>query len=224
VRPATVIYRTRNCELSQSSHPPFTSVRLTLSKRRSPLSRCVRLGTGLPDDKRTTQCSGQVFRLLTDAVEKVGSTLPERNNGIKTNNILNRCCVFASSLESMLLGKAPKIFFRQYRPIRDISVCAGCRWLWPHALFEWHLEGCAQPHYASSMPVIFLTQQRLIGSYLSQDARPSGTNCVRAVPRLLFVASLLAGTGGSSGYRLYRSFNRAITSRPSGASAAVFLR
>jgi hypothetical protein len=54
----------------------------------------------------------RVLRILTDAVEKVGSTLPERNNGIKTNNILNRCCVFASSLESMLLGKAPKIFFQ----------------------------------------------------------------------------------------------------------------
>jgi hypothetical protein len=35
---------------------------------------------------------------------------------------------------------------------------------------------------------------------------------------------LLAGTGGSNGYRFYLSFNRAITSRPSGASAAVFLR
>jgi hypothetical protein len=38
------------------------------------------------------------------------------------------------------------------------------------------------------------------------------------------MASLLAGTGGSNGYRFYLSFNRAITSRPSGASAAVFLR
>jgi hypothetical protein len=61
-------------------------------------------------------CLQREFPLLTDAVEKVGSALPERNNGIKTNNILNRCCVFASSLESMLLGKAPKIFFQQYRP------------------------------------------------------------------------------------------------------------
>jgi hypothetical protein len=58
---------------------------------------------------------------LTDAVEKVGSALPERNNGIKTNNILNRCCVFASSLESTLLGKAPKIFFQQYRSFADIT-------------------------------------------------------------------------------------------------------
>jgi hypothetical protein len=60
--------------------------------------------------------------LWVDAVEKVGSALPERNNGIKTNNILNRCCVFASSLESMLLGKAPKIFFQQYRSKAEMLV------------------------------------------------------------------------------------------------------
>jgi hypothetical protein len=68
--------------------------------------------------------SGAEFEKM-DAVEKVGSSLPERNNGIKTSNILNRCCVFASSLESMLLGKAPKIVFRQYRPKADMRPLPG---------------------------------------------------------------------------------------------------
>src|SRR5712692_8036679 len=73
-------------------------------------------------------------------------------------------------------------------------------------------------------PAFFLTQQQ-VDRIIFHLRRPTlGTKCVRAVSRLLFIASLLAGTGGSNGYRLYFSFNRAITSRPSGASAAVFLR
>src|ERR1700681_3819384 len=74
-------------------------------------------------------------------------------------------------------------------------------------------------------PAFFLTQQQ-VDRIIFHLRRPSlGTKCVRAVSRLLFMASLLAGTGGSNGYRLYFSFNRAIASVPSsGGSAAVFLR
>jgi hypothetical protein len=65
-------------------------------------------------------CSAAYDRpLLTDAVEKVGGTLTGRYNRIKTGRILNRYCAFGSSLESMLLGKAAKILFRQHRSKAD---------------------------------------------------------------------------------------------------------
>src|ERR1700682_6546182 len=74
-------------------------------------------------------------------------------------------------------------------------------------------------------PAFFLTQQQVDRVILHWRRPTLGTKCVRAVSRLLFMASLLAGTGGSNGYRLYFSFNRAIASVPSsGGSAAVFLR
>jgi len=54
----------------------------------------------------------QAERLLwVDAVEKVGGTLTGHYNRIKTGKILNRYCVFGSSFESMLPGKASKSFF-----------------------------------------------------------------------------------------------------------------
>src|SRR5687767_10895392 len=45
------------------------------------------------------------LRLLTDAVEKVPSTRPGRNDRINIGIVLNRCCVIGSPLESMLFGK-----------------------------------------------------------------------------------------------------------------------
>jgi hypothetical protein len=57
---------------------------------------------------------------MTDAVEKVRGATPKRNNRIEPNNVLNLCCEYGSSLESMLRGKTHKILFRQYRPIADI--------------------------------------------------------------------------------------------------------
>jgi hypothetical protein len=59
---------------------------------------------------------------MTDAVEKVRSIPPVRNNRIGTNDLLNQCCAFSSSLESMLLGKPFKIFFQQHRPRADVQV------------------------------------------------------------------------------------------------------
>jgi hypothetical protein len=58
---------------------------------------------------------------LTDAVEKVRGATPKRNKRIEPNNILNLCCEYGSSLESMLRGKTHKILFRQYRPETDIG-------------------------------------------------------------------------------------------------------
>src|SRR5262252_5788708 len=60
-------------------------------------------------------CSRRAFPALTDAVEKVGATLPTRNNRIAQAGFLNRSCAFAARLESILLEDPLKIFFRQYR-------------------------------------------------------------------------------------------------------------
>src|SRR5262252_10856098 len=61
-------------------------------------------------------------RLWADAVEKVGATLPTRNNRIAQAGFLNRSCAFAARLESILLEDPLKIFFRQYRPKGDLDV------------------------------------------------------------------------------------------------------
>jgi hypothetical protein len=57
----------------------------------------------------------RLWPVWVDAFEKVRATRPGRNNPVKPGNILNRYCAFGSSLESMLLGKAAKILFRQHR-------------------------------------------------------------------------------------------------------------
>jgi hypothetical protein len=58
---------------------------------------------------------------LTDAVEKVGGILLTRNNRIIGVDFLNRTCAFDAHFESILLGEAPKIFFRQHRPEAAMS-------------------------------------------------------------------------------------------------------
>jgi ATP-dependent DNA ligase len=47
-------------------------------------------------------------RLLTDAVEKVGSTASARNNRIPGDHFLNRPCAISGRLESMLLRDPPQ--------------------------------------------------------------------------------------------------------------------
>jgi hypothetical protein len=58
---------------------------------------------------------------MTDAVEKVRSRQLRRNNRIKTGSVVNRCCVFSSSLESILSEKVSKILFKQHRPEADLG-------------------------------------------------------------------------------------------------------
>jgi putative tryptophan/tyrosine transport system substrate-binding protein len=77
----------------------------------------------------------------------------------------------------------------------------------------------SQGGVASSSPVVRLP--KAIQPVRRRSRR--GRSRAHETSRVHHAASLLAGTGGSNGYRLYRSFNRAIRSRPSGASAAVFL-
>src|SRR5262245_61378466 len=73
----------------------------------------------------------------------------------------------------------------------------------------------SQGGVASSSPVVRLPKA-------IQAVRRRSRRGRRKTSRVHHAASLLAETGGSNGYR-YLSFNRAITSMPSGASAAVFL-
>jgi hypothetical protein len=63
--------------------------------------------------------------LLTDAVEKVGSTASARNNRIPGDDFLNRPCAFSGRLESMLLGVLPQIFFQQYRSQSGLKLLVG---------------------------------------------------------------------------------------------------
>jgi len=53
-------------------------------------------------------CSLRAFPLLTDAVEKVGSTALARNNRIPGDDFLNRPCALSGRLESMLLRDPPQ--------------------------------------------------------------------------------------------------------------------
>jgi hypothetical protein len=77
----------------------------------------------------------------------------------------------------------------------------------------------SQGGVASSSPVVRLP--KAIQPVRRRSRR--GRSRAHETSRVHHAASLLEGTGASNGYRLYLSFNRAITSRPSGASAAVFL-
>src|SRR5262245_56433700 len=58
---------------------------------------------------------------MTDAVEKVVSDPPKRNNRIRTARYLNRNCVRGRDFESMLRIQGRKIVFQQYRPKADIA-------------------------------------------------------------------------------------------------------
>jgi len=55
-------------------------------------------------------CEGPV-PLWVDAVEKVRSMPPTRNNRINETYFLNRSCASQAILESMLLGRPLKLFF-----------------------------------------------------------------------------------------------------------------
>jgi hypothetical protein len=60
-------------------------------------------------------------QLVADAVEKVCRKMPARNNRIEGTDILNRSCAFDAYLESIFLEEPLKIFFRQHRPVCEIS-------------------------------------------------------------------------------------------------------
>ena len=88
-----------------------------------PSRKCPRSApTSAYEGKAEKICSLRVVLFVTDAVEKVGATLPTRNNGIAQAGFLNRSCAFAARLESILLEDPLKIFFRQYRPEGDIHI------------------------------------------------------------------------------------------------------
>jgi hypothetical protein len=62
---------------------------------------------------------GKQCPVRVDAVEKVRGATPKRNNRIEPNNVLNLCCEYGSSLESMLRGKDPQ------NPFSTASVKSG---------------------------------------------------------------------------------------------------
>jgi hypothetical protein len=55
------------------------------------------------------------YPLRVDAVEKLGNEHGARNNRIRANGCLNRCCVRGSSFESKLLVPTLQIVFQQHR-------------------------------------------------------------------------------------------------------------
>src|SRR5215510_13086523 len=72
------------------------------TERQKPMSAQMSAFGGRPD----SFCSPRAFPSLTDAVEKVGSVPPARNNRIAGTGFLNRSC-----------AKVPfKILFQQHRP------------------------------------------------------------------------------------------------------------
>jgi hypothetical protein len=116
----------RRSSLSASSYRSSTS-----SGRNDPVSsaRCVWRGPACPwgsfrlvsrqyGMRSAAVLLRRAFRLLTDAVEKVGGTAPARNNRIPGDDLLNRPCAFSGGLESMLLGDSLKSFFNSVDPIR----------------------------------------------------------------------------------------------------------
>jgi hypothetical protein len=58
---------------------------------------------------------------VTDAVEKLRNEHGARNNRIRRNGCLNRCCVRDSSFESKLLVPTLQIVFQQHRPDPDMQ-------------------------------------------------------------------------------------------------------
>jgi hypothetical protein len=60
---------------------------------------------------------------LDDAVEKVRSMPPTRNNRIKETDFLNRSCAFDAGFESMLLGDPSQ------NPFSTVSDQSGQRWI-----------------------------------------------------------------------------------------------
>src|SRR5215472_9439323 len=100
-------------------------------------------------------CSRRAFPALTDAVEKVGATLPTRNNRIAQAGFLNRSCAFAARLESILLEDPLKIVFRQYQSKCERLIKSKCFPLRPtkptsptaHSRFD-----CCRQIHSSSRP------------------------------------------------------------------------
>jgi hypothetical protein len=58
--------------------------------------------------------------MLSKKSPQKGCGIEIRNNRIRQVEFLNQCCASEIDLESILLGGTSKIFFRQYRPTRDI--------------------------------------------------------------------------------------------------------
>src|SRR5215831_19366010 len=104
---------------------PLAAARRRFERLRSTRSSDAMFKSG---QRSASQAQWSRLQHWVDTVEKVGATLPTRNNRIAQAGFLNRSCAFAARLESILLEDPLKIFFRQYRPTRDNLAKRSCRW------------------------------------------------------------------------------------------------
>jgi hypothetical protein len=70
-----------------------------------------------------------VSLVLADCVAKLYAALRTRNNRIQSSGALNRSCVLAQVLESMLRILVAKIVLQHNRPKRDLGGCQQLRQL-----------------------------------------------------------------------------------------------